>query len=432
MNRTKSLFFVLILGVFGFLFSGWLLPKHHEKNTTHLSASPTQNVLCIPPERKVTHIHTPEPVRAIYMTSYVSGIPNWRNKLIEFIKTSEVNSIIIDIKDYSGHISYDTQDPEFEKIGAQEIRVKDLPELIEHLHREGIYTIARITVFQDPLYTKHFPQYAVQTHAGATWRDKNGLSYVDPSATPYWDYVVRLGKNAIATGFDEINFDYVRFPTDGNMKDMVFPLSGPKMAKLSKKIWARTCSTNMTTSSNFTATSKNAACSLPVVLSPKAQILSQFYTYLHTQFKSSGIPISADLFGMVLTNRDDLNIGQVLEIAAPNFDYIGPMIYPSHYPHGFKGYNNPAAYPYEIVHYVLKEGGDRLEKAGFKRQKLRPWLQDFNLGAIYDNAKIRAQKKGVYDAGLTSWMMWDPRNKYTVGGYDAVETSVPTTKKKEK
>jgi hypothetical protein len=152
-------------------------------------------------------------------------------------------------------------------------------------------------------------------------------------------------------------------------------------------------------------------------------LLTEFYRYLHQTLKKEiSIPISADLFGMVLTNTDDLNIGQVLELAAPNFDYIGPMIYPSHYPPGFKNFSKPAEHPYEIVSFVLKEGGRRLEAMGQSRHKLRPWLQDFNLGAIYDANKINAQKKAVYDAGLRSWFMWDPRNKYTRGGYTLEST----------
>ena len=133
--------------------------------------------------------------------------------------------------------------------------------------------------------------------------------------------------------------------------------------------------------------------------------------------KEVSIPISGDLFGMTLTKRDDLNIGQVLEMAAPYFDYIAPMIYPSHYPSGFNGLTEPAKHPYKLVSFVLKEGIKRLEAIGKSPHKLRPWLQDFNLGAKYDAIKVNAQKKGVYDVGLHSWFIWNPSNKYILNKY---------------
>lgn len=396
----------------------WTLPSRFQANIQAQPQAPTVNRSIAKPAAK-KHIPTPEPVKAIYMTSHVAGIKSWREELMTFIQKTEVNSIIIDIKDYSGHISFDTQDSDIKKIGSEEKLISDLPGLIETLHKSGIYTIARITVFQDPIYTQKFPQYAVQTRGGAVWKDRNKLSYVDPGAKPYWDYVIKLAKLAEAAGFDEINFDYVRFPTDGNMKDMVFPVSGKKLAVFQTQPRPLLISSSNRVVSANTYTLALLASGNALSLSPKAQVLRTFFAYLNQEMAPVGIPISADLFGMVLTNKDDLNIGQMLEMAAPYFDYIGPMIYPSHYPKGFKGYANPAANPYEIVHYVLKEGKKRLDRAGYKKQKLRPWLQDFNLGAVYDANKIRAQKKGVYDAGLTSWMMWDPRNKYTRGGYDA-------------
>ncbi len=372
-------------------------------NTTTAPATPTANKK---PTVKVTHIKTPTPLRAIYMTSWVAGIPSWRGKLIQFIKDTEVNAVVIDVKDYSGHISFETNDPDLKAV--QEIRIKDMPELIQTLHQAGIYTIARVTVFQDPLYAKAHPNLAVQTKAGATWRDRNGLAYIDPSAKPFWDYILKISKACVAAGFDEINVDYVRFPTDGNMKDMAFPVTGALN-------YAKTSSKNAVSTQNVIAMNKL----------PKARALKAFFAYYHQQSRSLGVPISADLFGMVLTSTDDLNIGQVLEVAAPYFDYICPMIYPSHYPPGFKNFSNPAQHPYEIVNFVLKHGATRMKHAGHDPNKLRPWLQDFNLGAQYDAAKIRAQKQATYDAGLHSWLMWDPRNKYTRGGYDGPTGTSP-------
>ncbi|NBV43007.1 hypothetical protein EBR96_09615, partial [bacterium] len=106
-----------------------------------------------------------------------------------------------------------------------------------------------------------------------------------------------------------------------------------------------------------------------------------------------------------------------LESAAPYFDYICPMVYPSHYPTGFNGYSNPAEKPYEIVRFAMTHGVNRMKAAGQDPKKLRPWLQDFNLGAVYDAQKIRAQIQATYDSGLEGWHIWDPRNKYTRSAY---------------
>jgi hypothetical protein len=118
---------------------------------------------------------------------------------------------------------------------------------------------------------------------------------------------------------------------------------------------------------------------------------------------------------MVTTNTDDLGIGQVLERALPYFDYIAPMVYPSHYPATFLGYKNPAEHPYEVIEYAMGSAVKRLNTASTTPLKLRPWIQDFNLGATYDAEKVRAQIKATYDVGLTSWMLWDPKNQYTRG-----------------
>jgi hypothetical protein len=339
----------------------------------------------------VTHIKTPESVKAIYMTSWVAGLPKRRAEIINFIDHSEINALVIDVKDYSGKISFDPQDPELAPY--VEKRIRDLPEFIAQLHQKQIYVIARITVFQDPEFAKKYPKEAVQTQAGQVWKDRHGLSYVDPSSQSFRRYIVRLAKAAEKAGFDEINFDYIRFPTDGNMKDMRFPLSG-----------------NIAPSQKPTSPTAN-------LYSGKARVMTQFYAFLHSEMKSVGIPISADLFGMVLTNKDDLNIGQVLELAAPHFDYICPMIYPSHYPPGFNQFKNPAEHPYELVKLVLNQGAQRLETIKQPRTKLRPWLQDFNLGAQYDAAKVRAQITACESVSINSWLIWDPRVRYTRAAY---------------
>jgi hypothetical protein len=247
-----------------------------------------------------------------------------------------------------------------------------------------------VTVFQDPLYTRKNPSEAIKRASdGGVWKDRKGLSFVDVGSQPFWNYIGAMAKESYALGFDEINFDYVRFPSDGNMKDIVYPL---------EKLGVKT----------------------------KHEALNKFFTYLDVELRQKlKIPISADLFGMVTTNTDDLGIGQVLEDALSHFDYVAPMVYPSHYPVGFNNWKKPATVPYELIKFTMGRAVARadalasstasttpISKAAM-RGKLRPWLQDFDMGADYTADMVRAQMKATYDVGLDSWMLWDPKNVYT-------------------
>jgi len=146
--------------------------------------------------RPPTHLSTPEPVRAIYMTSWVAGTPSLRDGLIRFIETSEINSIVIDIKDYTGKISFVTEDPVIHELQAEEERIRNIRELIDSLHVKNIYVIGRISVFQDPYLANRRPEWAVLAKTGGVWKDRKGLSFIDPAAQPYWDYTVRIAREA--------------------------------------------------------------------------------------------------------------------------------------------------------------------------------------------------------------------------------------------
>ncbi|NUM25285.1 MAG: putative glycoside hydrolase [Candidatus Buchananbacteria bacterium] len=321
--------------------------------------------------------------KGIYLTAYTAGNKVRRAKLVQLIERTELNSVVIDVKDYSGLIFFDTNIPLVNEIDAEDIRIPDLQDWLAELKQKGIYTIARITVFQDPYLAEKRSDIALKSKAGGLWRDFKGLAWVDPTQKLVWDYNIDLAKEAIKLGFDEINFDYVRFPTDGNIKQMAFAnLDNP-------------------------------------TLEGKSEVMKEFYTYLGEQLKYEPALLSADLFGMVLWRNDGLNIGQRLADAALNFDFICPMVYPSHYPAGFEKFANPAEHPYEIVYRSLIRGKDVMEQSG---SKLRPWLQDFDLGAEYTPEMLRLQKQAAYDAGANGWLMWNASNNYTEAGYE-VEAS---------
>jgi hypothetical protein len=324
----------------------------------------------------ITHIATPPHVRAIYVSAWVAGLAKYRDPLVHMIDTTELNAIVIDVKDSTGRIGFYVNDPILAKYGSVEKRIPDVRAFTNMLHAKGIYVIGRVAVFQDPYMTHTKPEWAITKKSdGTVWKDRKGLSFLDPAKHEVWDYTIAIAREAYNSGFDEINFDYIRYPSDGNIKDINYHLAKGE-----------------TRSDN----------------------LEKFFTYLHTELKKDpSIMMSADLFGLTTESTDDMGIGQVWEKALPYFDFLAPMVYPSHYPSGQGGFKNPAEHPYEIINKAMIGAVSKTQKAGGNIAQIRPWLQDFNLGATYTDVLIKAQMKAVYDNKLDSWMLWDPRNKYT-------------------
>ncbi len=339
---------------------------------------------------KPRHLSTPSPLRAVYMTSWVAGTASIREPLINLIDQTELNAVVIDVKDYTGVISFTATSTAVAKYESMSGRIPNIEELIKRLHDKNIYVIARISVFQDSHLSKTRPDLAViRASDGGVWKDRKGVSWLDQGSREVWDYTVAVAKLSEQVGFDELNFDYIRFPSDGNMQDISY-----RFYKANEQT--------------------------------KPEALEAFFKYLDEQLSDIKIPISADLFGMTTTNNDDLGIGQVWQRALPHFDYLAPMIYPSHYPPTFNGFANPAEHPYEIIKLATQGAIDKTLAASSTVAKIRPWLQDFDLGADYTPAMIKAQKQALYDLGINSWMIWDPSNKYTRGAYP-LEASTSTT-----
>lgn len=322
----------------------------------------------------ITHIQTPEYVKAVYMSSWVAGTPSVRARLINLIEDTELNAVVIDVKDNTGVLSWDG-------------RIRDLDLLIKELHDKDIYVIARIAAFQDPLYVKRFPNLAVMDSVKkAIWKDRKGVPWIDTGSHQMWEYLVQVGKESYEKGFDELNYDYIRFPTDGNLKSMEFPISGER-AKFDKR-----------------------------------GIVKDFYKHLYDSFSPLGIPISGDVFGIITTNSNETKtLGQDMGDALMYFDYVAPMVYPSHFYAGTAGYTNPAAHPGPIITYSM--GGaitgivQMASSTGMATstliKKLRPWYQDFDMGATYTADMVRAQISAGEKLGVGSWMLWDPANRYT-------------------
>lgn len=340
----------------------------HNATETVTILESTMNEPVIP---IVTHVRTPNQVKAVYMSSWVAGTPSVRKRILELIDTTEINAVVIDVKDNTGVITWES-------------RMKDMDAFLAELHEKGVYVIARIACFQDPRYVEKHKEEAVYSKStGKIWRDRKGEPWVDTGSENMWRYIEELGKESYRRGFDEINLDYIRFPTDGKLSDMRFPISGT---------------------------------------SSKALIVSRFYWYITDAFRREGIPVSGDVFGIITTSQADTDVlGQDFAVALETFDFVAPMVYPSHYESGTFGYAKPAEHPGEVIHYALagavsiadEVASSTLMSTTSVRAKIRPWYQDFDMGATYTKEMVRAQIEAGYNLDINSWMLWDPANTYT-------------------
>jgi hypothetical protein len=317
-------------------------------------------------------------IRAAYLTYYGIGDRKIRERVLELVGRTELNAVVIDVKGDRGLIPYRTEVPAALEAGAQgPVIIKDFEGLLAGLKARGIYTIARIVVFKDNVLANHRKDLAIiDTRTGRPWLDNEKLAWVDPFREEVWNYTIAIAKEAAAKGFDEIQFDYVRFPTDG---------------KLSAARYSRP---------------NNSTTRLPTV--------AAFLAKARQELGPTGVFIAADVFGYTAFNTNDTDIGQRIEELAPHLDYICPMVYPSGYHVGIPGYRNPVTHPYEIVRESVRLIRQRSQHSV---AHVRPWLQDFRDYAydrrIFGVREIRAQIRGAAEGGAVGWMLWNPRNDYT-------------------
>ncbi len=378
---------VIVFGVLAVLSSGTyyllsyskvpeslVLNKFPEVASGDLGSS-TEDLITAIPEN--IHIDKPQHVKAIYMSSWVAGTNSFRNNLTKFVEDSELNSIIIDFKDSTGVVSTPAgEGSSVNRLLAGSRRGGDLESYIKELHSKDIYTIARIAVFEDPVYSKNNLSTAVQNSSGNLWKDKHGLSWVDPGDKEFHQYILDLALEAHNIGFDEINFDYIRFPTDGS-KDKVFPISD---------------------------------------YSNKQPVITGFISWMHSELSSRNIPMSIDVFGQTVSTADDMGIGQYYEDLIVNTDVISPMVYPSHFYPGYKNLKSPESMPYETIKYSMQDAVRRRDAIS-SNTEIRAWVQDFSLAVPYGITEVKNQIKALKELGLESYFVWDPKNIYTKEAY---------------
>jgi hypothetical protein len=337
---------------------------------------------------------TPLNVKAAYLTYYGVTDRGIRTRVLDLVGRTELNAVVIDVKGDRGWILYKTDVPLALQVSAQgPATFKDFDGLMADLKSRGVYTIARIVTFKDNILATARPDLAIiDTRTGKPWIDNEKLAWVDPFQETVWDYNIALAKEAVRRGFDEVQFDYVRFPTDGK-------LSAARYAKANNK------DTRLPTIAGFLARARR-------------------------EIGPTGAFVGADVFGYTAFNDNDTDIGQRIEELAPHLDFICPMVYPSGYHRGIPGFRNPVEHPYEVVHESVRLIRKRAVPSV---AKVRPWLQDFRDYAfdkrIFGVSQIRAQIKGADDAGGAGWMLWNPRNDYTASALRPAAVASATDRK---
>jgi hypothetical protein len=315
--------------------------------------------------------------KALYLSFFGIGDRSLRESAIKLIQETELNTLVIDVKGDRGMIPYKSSIPLAAEVGAQRtITVKEMANLMRSLKARGIYTIARIVVFKDNPLALARPDWAVKTEGGEIWRDRENLAWVDPFNKEVWDYNINIAMEAAQYGFDEIQFDYVRFPDASGLR-----FSMPN-------------------------TEENRVKAVSGFLMEARKRLIPYNTFL-----------SADIFGYVCWNLNDTKIGQKLEDIVTHLDYICPMLYPSGFQYGIPGYRNPVANPYEIVYLSLKRAQER---TNLPSHRFRPWLQAFRDYAFdrryFNDKEITGEVKAAEGFGSHGWMLWNPRNSYSSAG----------------
>lgn len=343
-----------------------------------------------------TVVKEPVKVRGIYVTGAIAGTEKM-DELIALVEETELNTMVIDIKNDEGVVTYKMQSDTVLEIEAGVRYIQDIDALVKKLHEKHIYLIARIVAFKDPYLAEKKPELSLKTKTGEIFRDKNKEAWVNPYKKEVWDYLMEIGTQAAEVGFDEIQFDYIRFSTDVNADTIDY----------GKEAETKT----------------------------KEDVITEFTEYAYHTLHPLGVVVSADVFGTIMDNEGDAEIvGQNYQDMAAHLDYICPMVYPSHYNNGAYNIEIPDKAPYDTVYQAMNVSREKLEgletgaESGTDAEAestedtqpahVRVWIQDFTATWLkdylsYGAEEVRAQIQAVYDAGYEEWILWNARMNYT-------------------
>ena len=333
----------------------------------------------------VAHVPTPDTLRGLYVNRW-AALGSKLRTLIDVAKKTEINALVIDVKDDRGFVLYPSDVPLAHEIGADTadghwMSRGKLRSVLDTLAAHNIYPIARIVVAKDPLLARAKLDLAIKRKSDLEpWLDKNGNPWLDPHHREVWQYAADLAREAYHLGFSEVQFDYVRFPDDRRLAtEATYPLANGRV---------------------------------------RAQVIREQLGFLRSTLKPLPMRVTADVFGLTATDTTDMGIGQKWEMFVDQVDVVLPMVYPSHFARGTYKLRNPNAHPYQTINNALKDAIDRSKQVA-NAAKIIPWYQDFTLGPPHYYAEhVRAQKKAGYDNGFQSWILWNPKSNYTIAALE--------------
>jgi hypothetical protein len=333
----------------------------------------------------IVRVPVPDTLRGLYVNRW-AALGSKLKTLIDVARKTEVNALVIDVKDDRGFVLYRSNVPLAREIGADTadghwMSATKVRAMLDTMIANGIYPIARIVVAKDPLLARTKLEWAIKRKSDLKpWLDKNGNPWLDPHQPGVWQYAADLAREAYDLGFSEVQFDYVRFPDEKRLvAETTYPLANGRV---------------------------------------RAQVIREQLGFVRGLLQPRGIRVTADVFGLTATDTTDMGIGQRWEMFVDQVDVVLPMVYPSHFARGTYKLRNPNAHPYTTIDNVLKDAIARTKPVA-NAAKIIPWYQDFTLGPPHYYAEqIRAQKKAGYDNGFQSWILWNPKSNYTVAALE--------------
>ncbi len=324
----------------------------------------------------------PSQVKGMHLTVFAAASQFHKTRIDDLLDNTEMNAVVIDIKEIDGKISV----KDVANGLSYSTEVPSVLPYLKSVKNRGMYAIARIVVFRDNVMPRKRPDLAVKNPDGSIWQDKKQFTWLNPYKKEAVDYVIELAEKTADMGFDEIQFDYIRFPSDGNTKNCRYGVE-------------------------HSSTTASAA-------------IVDFLKQAKKRLSSKGIKLSIDVFGLTTTEKTDMGIGQKIVEMTEHVDYVSPMIYPSHYNNGEYGIPNPNKEPYRTVYIALQGAKKRIPV-----EKLRPWLQDFSMkGVKYGPEEIKAQIQACYDCDIKTWLLWNAACKYTKAGLKSKKNQYSYTK----
>ncbi|WP_127585138.1 putative glycoside hydrolase [Paenibacillus koleovorans] len=324
-------------------------------------------------------------VKGVYATAH-SAAGSRMETLLKLMDETELNAMVIDVKDDFGYITYQTGNPELEALGTTQKIISNMPALMEKLNQHDVYPIARVVVFKDTVLAKQRPELSFRNPDGTLWN--NGKNPPDSFLNPYrkevWEYNVAVAKEAAKAGFKEIQFDYVRFPEGFETRADTLQYDRDDRAR--------------------------------------TDIVADFVKYAREQLAPLGVRVSVDIFGYAASVPAAEGIGQDFEKISKQVDVISPMVYPSHYGPGWFGSKVPDAAPYATINGAMADTHKKLEPLAAAAEKpiIRPWLQDFTASWVqgyikYGKHEVEEQIRALHDNGIDEFLLWNAGNTYTPG-----------------